>query len=90
MPYASQLPMVCVPVPWTIETSTQKEVPNIGDLVGRYINPGTNMSPAMHLLSTKDAAHFYALFSLAVGKVTRGCVNHLHNFKVSGFRLTDM
>lgn len=53
MPHASKLPMICEPIPWSVKGVG--DLPELGDLVGGYLNPGTyNMSLPFKLLTTKE------------------------------------
>lgn len=67
IPLASKLPMVCVPVGWGRQDNAvdhKGRVPTFAELVGGYLHPGTSdIGLALHLLTTKDASHYYALFN---------------------------
>lgn len=42
----------------------KKRLPGVGDLVGGYINPGTErLSIPFRLLTSKDSDHYYAKFN---------------------------
>lgn len=95
MPHASKLPMVCVPVGWGRQevegvVGKKRVVPDLGELVGGYLNSGTsNMSLPFRLLTTKDSEHYYAVFT-SINSSERLC-NTLTQLQSIGFQIdTDV